>query len=77
MPLYEYKCECGNEFEALKSIENRYDVICICDKVPKLQISAWGGVLMAVPFRVVNADGRVIYKTQTTERTPVVGLDKL
>ena len=34
MPLYEYKCECGNRFEDLNSIANRHRAECIhCGKM--------------------------------------------
>jgi putative FmdB family regulatory protein len=28
MPLYEYQCDCGSQFEALRSIAMRKTVIC-------------------------------------------------
>jgi len=34
MPLYQYKCECGNELEEFSSIEHRRDkMICTCGKM--------------------------------------------
>lgn len=71
MPLYEYTCECGKEFEAIKSIGDRHNVICECGKVSNLKISSWGKVVVAGVFTVIGHDGAVLDKRQTTERTPL------
>ena len=40
MPLYEYKCECGNRFEDLNSIANRHRAECIhCGKMADVVVS--------------------------------------
>ncbi len=31
-PIYDYYCECGNEWEAFHSIEDRLNEICACGK---------------------------------------------
>jgi len=72
MPIYEYRCECGKEFEALRGIENRHDVTCECGKVPKLKVSKWGRMLIAGTFTVVGGDGTILEKRPTTDRTPYV-----
>ena len=36
MPLYQYKCECGTEFEEFSTIEHRRDeMTCTCGKIAK------------------------------------------
>ncbi len=72
-PLYDYKCGCGNEFDALRSIEDRHSVVCACGRVADLKVSSSARTLMATPFTVVGSDGRVIHQTQTTEKTPPPG----
>ena len=67
MPLYEYKCECGEEFEALRGIEDRHNVVCECGKVPKLKISKWGRVLVAGWFTVVGGDGTILSRKQVVD----------
>lgn len=71
MPLYEYECECGRKFEALRNIEDRHNVACECGKVPNLKVSKWGRVLIAGTFTIVGGDGRILDRRQTTERTPI------
>ena len=72
MPLYEYECECGKKFEALRGIENRHNVTCECGKEPNLKVSKWGRVLIAAPFTVVGNDGIILSKTQSTECIPIL-----
>lgn len=76
MPLYEYECSCGKTFELLKSIENRHDTICECGRVPILKISSWGRVFIAAPFTVVGPGGNVLSRTQSTERTAILGVEE-
>jgi len=40
MPLYEYKCECGEEREILLSFQHP-EQICKCGKVMQLKVSAY------------------------------------
>lgn len=70
MPLYEYECECGRKFEAIKSIADRHNTICKCGRIAKLKISAWGRVIFAGFDTVVGCDGTVLSKKQSTEQTP-------
>ena len=72
MPLYEYNCDCGKSFEALKSIAGRHNTICECGKVAKLKISAWGRVLIAGFDTVVGHDGTILSRKQSTEQTPML-----
>ncbi len=67
MPLYEFECECGEKFEVLRSIENRYNVTCECGKMPKLKISKWGRVLVADWFTVVGGDGTILSRKQVVD----------
>ncbi len=69
MPLYEYKCTCGNQFELLRSIADRHSTTCKCSKVATLQISSWGRVIVAGWDRVVNSDGVVVAARQSTDYT--------
>jgi len=40
MPVYEYKCECGYEFEDLNRISQRHQAECLrCGKMAKMRIS--------------------------------------
>ena len=70
MPLYEYKCDCGEALEAIRGIDQRYDVVCKCGKVPHLKVSAWGRVVFAGSFIVYGHDGTILDRRQTTEYTP-------
>ena len=41
MPVYEYKCECGNEFEDLNRMSERHRAECIrCGKFADMVVSA-------------------------------------
>jgi len=75
MPLYEYKCECGRAFEAIRSIEDRHNVICECGKKAELKMSKWGRVIFAGLFTVVGGDGTILSRKQTTESTPMQTLN--
>lgn len=48
MPIYNYKCSCGYEFEALNKIENREYASCKnpkgCPRIGKIQLSAPKGI---------------------------------
>ena len=41
MPVYEYVCECGRRFEALRSIEERHSATCDCGVRAKLMLSTF------------------------------------
>ncbi len=75
MPLYEYECGSGHRFEEIKSIDSRHDALCpICNCPAKLQVSAWGRVVMAGTFQVIASNGKVLEKRPTTERIPYQGV---
>ena len=39
MPIYRYKCECGQEYDEFRKIDNRNDSpICLCGKKTELRI---------------------------------------
>lgn len=41
MPMYEYKCECGNAFEDLNRIAERHQAECLlCGRMAKVIMSA-------------------------------------
>ena len=70
MPLYEYECEGGHNFEKLHSIEDRNNVVCPkCEKPVHIRISLQGKSRIAHTFTTVGHDGRIIGQRQTTERT--------
>lgn len=74
MPLYEYYCECGKEFEELCSMPERNNVVCpICQLPAHIKISVPRKPLVAHTFTTFGHDGRIIGQRQTTERTPIVG----
>lgn len=75
MPLYEYRCSCGKEFEALRPIAQRDDVVCSCGQKPTKLISGWGLALIAGTFRVMTEGGKILNEYQSTERTPYPYLD--
>ena len=70
MPLYEYECEDGHRFESIKHISKRHTAVCKCGKIDKLLISAWGRVIFSSYDTVVNSNGIVVSKKQSTEQTP-------
>ena len=72
MPLYDYKCGCGESFEAKKSIADRHTAICICGRAAKKQMSPWGRVIFAAYDTVVDCNGIVVSKKQSTEEIPML-----
>lgn len=70
MPLYEYECECGKRFEAIRDIKDRNTTTCKCGRMISPKISAWGRVIFAGSFTVIGHDGTVLDKRQTTEYIP-------
>ena len=77
MPLYEYYCDCGEEFELLRSMDERNNAVCpVCRQPAHIKISAHGKHLTAHTFTTIGHDGRVIGQRQTTERTPIVGASR-
>jgi len=69
MPLYEYICSCGNRFEAIKSIDDRYNATCDCGKIPKLVPSTYILARTAGRFKVFDCDGNLVANKQSTDRT--------
>jgi len=37
--IYEYKCDCGKEFEEIVSVDDRDNVYCSCGKKAKRKLS--------------------------------------
>ena len=73
MPLYDYECEDGHRFEELRSIEGRHNAVCpMCKKSARLKMSAWGRVIFAGYDTVVDCNGIVVSRRQTTEETPML-----
>ena len=72
MPLYEYTCDCGAQFEAIRSIADRHGAACPCGGTAKLKVSHWGRVIVAGYDTVVGHDGTVLSRKQTTEQTPML-----
>ena len=72
MPLYEYHCECGRQFDRVKPIDRRHDVLCEWGRHPQLKMSRVFK-RMGVPFAVFAHDGTLLHETQTTEKTPPPG----
>jgi len=72
MPLYEYNCGCGRSFEALKSIADRHNTVCECGRTAKLRMSAWARVIFAGFDTVVDCNGTVVSRKQTTEEIPML-----
>jgi len=72
MPNYVYKCpECGNKFEAIRSIEDRHNVRCNkCAAVAKLIISFNGSIVMDSKFHFFADDGALISDEKRTDRDP-------
>ena len=70
MPLYEYKCRCGEQFESVRAIADRHNATCKCGNLAKLKVSSWGRVIIASFFTVVGGDGSILERRQITERTP-------
>lgn len=77
MPLYEYYCDCGKEFELRRSMAERNNTVCpVCRQPAHIKISAPIKHLTAHTFTTIGHDGRVIGRAQTTERTPIVGASR-
>lgn len=70
MPLYEYKCECGRQFEAIRSIQDRHNVTCECDRKPELKPQRPALFIMAGSFKVFAHDGKVLHERQVAENSP-------
>ncbi|EHS1736043.1 zinc ribbon domain-containing protein [Escherichia coli] len=45
MPIYNYSCSCGNDFEKMRSISQRQEAECpICNQIAKQSLSAPAGI---------------------------------
>lgn len=49
MPLYDYKCECGKEFEALRTIDECESAPCECGKTASRTFSTRAARYHAFP----------------------------
>jgi len=71
MPIYEYRCGCGQEFEELKQMSqcSESSACPTCGKGAERKISS---VLyrMAEPFGVVDSDGNITQKKQVLNNMP-------
>ena len=74
MPIYEYKCECGNEFESLKGVEDRHNTTCECGNKAVLKISN-STFRMAHWFTSKTHDGQILSRRPTTDYTPMWASD--
>lgn len=72
MPLYDYECECGEQFEAIRSIADRHNTVCKCGRVARLKVSAWGRVIFAGFDTVVDCNGIVVSRKQSIEDIPML-----
>jgi len=71
MPIYVYECECGNKYEALKKMKDRYNEICPkCGKKCNLVISFNGGIHMASKYKFFADNGELISDEGRTDRNP-------
>ena len=70
MPLYEYECENGHHHERVKSIPERRDEDCPdCKGTVRIVMSAPRKAKEAHYFSTYDSEGRLIGRSQTTERT--------
>jgi len=78
MPIYEYHCSCGADFERVLPIYRRHDVLCSCGKKAQLEISMPIPCRVAGAFKVYANDGTVLHQGQTMVSTPppLYGWDK-
>ncbi len=74
-PLYEYYCECGEQFELLRPMRQVHEgAPCpCCSKSARRIMSPSRKPLVAHTFTTYGHDGRIIGQKQTTERTPPPG----
>lgn len=40
MPIYKYKCDCGQKFESWRSVSDRKNSVCVCGKRATLRVTA-------------------------------------
>lgn len=71
MPIYEYRCECGQEFEKLRPMSqcSESSVCPECGKEANKVISN-AYFRMAEPFSVVDSDGNITQKKQVINNMP-------
>lgn len=71
MPIYEYRCECGKEFEELR-LMSQYSEPSTCPKcgADANRIMSSTQYRMAEPFRVVDSGGNVTQERQVISNTP-------
>ncbi|KKL90372.1 hypothetical protein LCGC14_1905310 [marine sediment metagenome] len=75
MPQYEYKCECGEQFELLRPMRQAgEDAPCpSCSKSARRIMSLLSKSLVARTFTTYGHDGEILGRKQTTEKTPPPG----
>jgi len=70
MPLYEYECECGQKFEEIRQMRDRYNANCpMCKKAAHLQPSP-STLRVAETFRVVDGKGNLVQERQVVNNMP-------
>ena len=71
MPLYDYQCEGGHNFEQFSTVASKDETQCNeCDQPVRRLVSTFSSKT-AEFFTTVGHDGRVIGRRQTTERIPI------
>lgn len=57
MPIYEYRCECGNEFEAVVSVADRDDIECECGGETKRLMATGVNAIGAIWDKKIHIGG--------------------
>ena len=71
MPLYEYRCLCGQSFEKISAIADRGKNVCPVCGQPVMLVIRPNTYRMAEPYRVIDGEGKVIHQSQTIEKAPL------
>ena len=71
MPLYEYRCECGQEFEEIRPM-SEYNEPASCPECGKSADRRVSNSFfrMAEPFRVVDSGGNITQEKQVLKSMP-------
>lgn len=71
MPIYEYKCRCGQEFEKLKQM-SQYSELSICPECGKEADRTMSSThyRIAEPFSVMDGEGNLTQKRQVLNDMP-------
>ncbi len=74
MPIYEYRCSCGEKFEDIhrmsESSESQHCPKC-GELAPRI-MSPWGRAVIAGWDTVVGHDGTILSRKQSTEEIPML-----